>query len=190
MKRQRRHQYERGLESLSPVFGQLDEQVTVCLLDNTLKSKEHLPESLSRLLPPGSLVICEQMNSEGVWNKGAGDLVMWERFRGLLADFDMIFQYNPRLQLVQPSLMIDLIRGRNEFVARDTRGGARTGYFCLQSSRLLSFAASVDRQEMLSTQVGIEALLEEFVLNTDLGFTPIPPLGVRLTGLLQRPSPY
>ena len=130
------------------------------------------------------------MNSEGVWNKGAGDLIAWDRYRDLLAGFDCVFQYNPRLQLVEHSLMNQLIRDRREFVARDERGGARTGYFCLQSSILLSFAASVDVQEMLTAQVGIEALLEDFVLNTGIGFTTIPPVGLRFTGLLQRPSPY
>lgn len=188
--RERLKQYRLGLEDVGQVLNRLDSGVSVVLIDNTVPHPSGFPSNLWSLLPEAAVVGAVDLNATGAANKGAGDIEVWRHFGKFLASFDFVVQYNPRMRLIDPDGLRDLIVARTEIVGRDFRGGARTGYFSLRSDRLLDFAHNTDLDVMLKTNQSIEDLMEDFLIKTGVALTEITPLGLRFSGRSDPGHPY
>ena len=189
-RRFRVRQYEQGLSDLAPVFSGLDGKVSVFLYDNTISNADKLPTALVKQLSSNIQIHATKVNDLGIINKGAGDIQAWIQMRELLSRFDFVFQYNPRMRLKHPDLLLRFISARAEFVAQDFRGGARTGYFCLSSERLYRYVDSIDLSNFVSRSTSIEDSMEAFLKSDGMDLSDIPPLGIRFAGRKDRGHPY
>lgn len=188
--RRRLAQYLLGTMSVIPVVEQLADDFDILVVDNTG------PRGLGRVqaadlgLPSRTVMMNVELNQLGSQNKGAGDIEVWRSLRNIISKYDFVVHHELRLVLMRHDRFLGIINSPREYVVRAIDGGAKTGYMKLHSDTLLDFCFSVDLLAMVRNQLGIEALMEKYLLEKGTTLDCDQPLALRLRNRWCEPEWY
>jgi hypothetical protein len=156
-------QYSAGLAQIFDTVCNLPADMDVALIDNTIGKATKLPNKIKSLLPRSTYILLSNTNSLGRFNKGAGDIQIWRKYKNFLQKYDLIFHFEPRLFVTNVSSISKFFSYRTEHVELSGQKQVKTGHFVLSSENLLNFAFGVNLPKMLLTRASIEDLLFNYL---------------------------
>ena len=168
-------QYESGLARIRDEICNLPSDMEIALIDNTISSPDDLPSNMRNLLPASAHLLLSKTNSFGRFNKGAGDIQVWRKYKTFLRKYSLIFHFEPKLQILDISDFSRFLSHRSEHVERAGLMQVKTGHFVISSDNLVNFAQSVNLPKMLLTRTSIESLLFSNLVKKKLDITAEPP---------------
>ena len=170
---QRIKQYTTGIETFFKYYDILKKNnVKVFIFDNTLESKDKIPDEILSVIPEDVTVKVCYANKYGK-NKGAGLIDAWTLNIDEIKDFDYLIHFEPR-QVLNSFYFIDnfLSDNRNIFTFNTNPHAPKhfnTGLFTIKVEHLIKFINRFP-PEKLDISTSIEHLLYWFFKNTDLEF--------------------
>lgn len=166
----RKQQYISGLEKISKYYNEIC-NCDVILVDNTLNDLTELSSDIKSLLPKDCFFHIKNKNNYGKYNKGAGDIDMWNDYSNMIRSYEYFFHYEPRLQLIDFSFIRSFLKNpRNYFCLDETYKQVKTGYFGVDTIDFYEFYSQVNIDEMVKNSVSIELLMFNFFKNKSSEF--------------------
>ena len=167
-------QYEAGLAQILDTVCNLPADMDVALIDNTIGKATKFPTKIKSLLPKSTYILLSNTNSLGRFNKGAGDIQIWRKYKDFLQKYNFIFHFEPRLYVTNVSSFSKFLSYRSEHVEMSGQKQVKTGHFVISSENLLTFAFGVNLPKMLLTRASIEDLLFNYLAQNGLNISDEP----------------
>ena len=173
-----------GLNSLFKYKSMFDENnIDICLADNTIKDKIQFPKKIRDILPPDIILNLSDNNKYGAINKGAGLIEEWRYLQDLISKYDWIIHFEPRQLIIDFNFFDSVIKSpRNLFVENKVLNVVphfHTGLFGIESKILLKFINNTDINIMISHYISIEYMLYDFFNNENINYDTKDKLGLR-----------
>jgi hypothetical protein len=165
--------YENGFTRLRTTLKEFI-KTPIFIVDNTLEDLTQIPLELKSLIPENWTIFLTHSNIYGRYNKGAGDIETIRNISEKLATYNYVVFYELRLILEKEHILTSLIQSpRNalwlenkcfyDFILRRKSKSVSTGFYSIQSEKLLSFASQVDLERMVDCKESIEDIFFDFL---------------------------
>ena len=140
--------------------------ITVIVFDNTIKSKDEIPEKILCEIPDNVIIKTDIVNVHGEKNKGGGLVEAWLHNIDTIKEYDYLIHFEPR-QFLKSFTFIEnfLDNTRNVFTYNNNPCTAKhfnTGLFTIQTNVLLKFISIYKPEFFSRTMQSIEYVLYNF----------------------------
>ena len=164
---QREKEFVEGFRRFRKIYEEyLNEDFTVLLIENSVKSIEDIPQSIwDELLPAKWSILLTQANDFGVHNKGAGILENYNLVAngGILQDFDWAIHFEPRLTLKDAFFFEKFIASPGSYFTKANDNQYFTGLFSMKTENLIDFISLVDVEKMVQTKTSLEDIIFQYM---------------------------
>jgi len=165
--------YANGLVRISTILKDFT-KTPIFIVDNTLEDLTQIPLELKSLIPENWTIVLTHSNLYGRHNKGAGDIETIRCISQKLATYNYVVFYEPRLILEKTHFLTSLIQSpRNslwlenknfyDFILRRKSKSISTGFYSIQSEKLLLFVNQVDLERMVDCKESVEHVFFDFL---------------------------
>ena len=168
----RNKQYIEGLKSFFKYYDILkNNNVEVMIFDNTLESKDKIPDEILSAIPEGVTIKASYANTYGKINKGAGLIESWIHNIDEIKDFDYLIHFEPRQILNSFNFINDFLDNNRTIFTFNTNPRAskhfNTGLFTIKVEHLIKFMNAFPPGKF---NCSIEHILYWFFKNNNLEF--------------------
>lgn len=171
--KQREQEFVEGFKSFRKVYdNHLSENYEVLLIENTTKDESEIPTAIREEWSGDWHFISSGLNDYGGRNKGTGIL---ENYRalfqsGILADYDWIIHFEPRLVLQSEKFFKEFEKMPHSLFAHASPFQLFTGLFAIDPPALERFISLVDFEDMVNHRLSLEDLLYKYMMQSSNGY--------------------
>lgn len=180
----RKQQYIDSLTKLSSYINSsnnIKNKIDILLIDNTTtKIDEDIKKILDNI--SGCDYTVYNGNSRGKFNKGAGLIDVWEKYKDVIKKYKYIIHFEPRQMLINNAFINNIVNNpKDKFLVIDNKKHPKhfyTGLFCISSEYLLDFLESYSSRYIVFHKLSIEYLLYNFMENKSYNYDTVDKLNL------------
>lgn len=172
-------QYANGLRKFSNFISKYN--YPTFIIDNSTKFEDLEPELKSVIQQNNYKYLNNTKNNYGKINKGAGLIEAWRDNVELLAKYDYIIHYEPRMQMTEDCVISKFFeKPGNYFKKRIINGGVETGFFIIDKISILKAVLKGDNyiSHLCKSQISLEHEFNNYINKNNIPVTFVPKLGV------------
>jgi len=146
--------------------------IEIYLADNTIDEDQVLDKKIVNIIPEYVKIKTCLNNDYGCRNKGAGCIEQWKYCKEDIAESEWFIHYEPRQLLVNFNFFESFFKNPRTLFTKGkaTQPHFNTGLFAIKSKNLIDYASSVNLEEMVEKQIGIEYSLHNFVMKNNIEY--------------------
>lgn len=164
----REQEFVEGFRRLRRLYDEsLSEDFTVLLVENSVLTKEEVPEAIANEWSEDWFFLPTNCNQFGPKNKGAGIIENWQWLTemGVLADYEWLIHFEPRLSLKDGNFFEEFLKSPRSLVSPAAEKQYFTGLFSMNTQDASNLAQSVDLGKMVENNISFENLVFEYMRN-------------------------
>lgn len=168
----RLNQYIKGIGLIvDKLFNHQDKsKFDVVLVDNTLVNQDYIPPEILDIIPENCFFYVKEKNDYGIYNKGAGDIELWNDYSEIMSNYDYFFHYEPRLELISFDFIQSFLDNPRNYFCLAGSNQVKTGYFGAKVKDFKEFCQSIDIEYMVSHSISIEYIMFDFFKKKETEF--------------------
>jgi len=151
------------------------------IIDNSTPLEE-LDNNIKKFINDNGYVYLNNTpNHLGKYNKGVGLIQAWHDNLELIAKYDYIIHYEPRMQMTEDCVISQFVKNPGNYFRKRMRlPGLETGFFIIDSRSLLRYLIKSDDEliNMCKKQISIESDIHQFLLKNNIKINLVEKLGV------------
>lgn len=165
---QREQEFVEGFRRLKQLYEEkLSDDFTVLLVENSVLLREEVPQVIQDEWHEDWFFLPTNCNEFGPRNKGAGIVENWQWLTemGILADYEWLVHFEPRLSLKDGSFFEEFQKSPRSLFSPAAEKQYFTGLFSMKTDDAIHFSKSVDLGKMVEHSVSFENLMYSYMSN-------------------------